>query len=493
MTRVLTGSQMQSVDLIAQEKYGIHGLVLMERAAMCCVDVLLESFDLNKVLIVCGSGNNGGDGICVSRLLIERGIIADVWLVGDINRVTDSTRCQLDSAKALGINIYEECPTGDYTTIVDAIFGVSLNRAIEGRYVDAVEYINASKAKVLSVDMPSGVNCDDGRIMGCAVKADVTVTFQFPKVGQLLYPGYEFCGITKVVPIGIPKASLQEIPDNMNSPHVTVLEKDEIKLPDRSRHSNKGTYGKVLLIAGSKDVYGAAILSALASMRSGCGMIKVVTAFENKESFANIIPEAMLLTYTGSLLPEAAIYDAIDWCDCIAIGPGIGQDFIAERLTEIALEQDKVPVVVDADALNILSRKLELLNAHLQDIIITPHVGEMSRLTGLDKNDISTHLIEIASDFANNYGVICVLKDDKSIISGFKGDIVINDYGCSGMATAGSGDVLTGIIAALIAGGMKSFDAAALGCAIHGVAGEKGSLALSEHELLARDIIKYIE
>lgn len=496
MISILNAAQMSAVDKITQEKFYIPSLVLMERAALACTGILGSEFDISNTLIVCGVGNNGGDGLAIARILYEKGIRAEIYIVGDVERATESFKNQMSSLKALGFTFEESLIDKNYTCIVDAVFGISLNRDVAGVYADAISFINNAStagAGVLSVDMPSGISADSGRVMGLAVKAEVTVTFGFMKTGLLLYPGADYAGKVILENIGMPKESLSEL---KNTPakrsKIKCYEEDEIKLPQRPAYSNKGTFGKLLLVAGSEGMRGACILSGLSAMRSGLGMLKIVTPNVNAPTVASVFPEAMMIEYVGGFVPYGEIAEAMKWCDAIAIGPGIGKGDASLEILRMCMEQSSVPVVADADALNLMAEHPEILENHACELVITPHVGEMSRLCGLGISDITGYLIETASDFAAGYNLVCVLKDARTITADTNGNVVINNYGNSGMATAGSGDVLTGIIAALLAGGMVPFKAASLGCALHAKSGDRAAAELSEAEVLSRDIIKYI-
>lgn len=490
---ILTPEAAALADKITQERYNIPSSVLMERAALSALNILEREFDLGRVLIVCGTGNNGGDGLALARLLHEINVPLDIHIVGRLDKASEGFKNQYKTISNLGLTVIDTIhDLFKYTTVVDAIFGISLNRNIEGPYYDVINMINNAKLPVLSLDMPSGIHAGTGHIMNIAVKATITVSFGFKKIGQLLYPGAEYCGRLICTNIGFPQKVLSD-PELSDKIFAFEYEEDSVCLPKRPDYSNKGTFGKLLLVAGSEEICGAAILCGLSAMRAGVGMIRIVTAEANRDTLLRVFPEAMVSTYIGDLLPEAVLQDALDWCDCIAIGPGIGQGDIAKKLVDFAITQNKVPVVADADALNIISGNMDSILSHEQDIIVTPHLGEMARMTGLSVMDIRDHLIDVASDFAKTYDLICVLKDARTVISDPKGCVFINTLGNSGMATAGSGDVLTGIIAALVCRRMKSMEAASLGVAVHGKSGDCAAIELSKDELLARDIIKYIE
>lgn len=492
MERVLYPDEMAVTDKATQEKIGVGSLVLMERAALFSYSLLSKNnkteFDLARVLVVAGCGNNGGDALALARLFYEEGKAVDIYICGNEEHSTESFKAQKKSLMAYGAVFLDRLPCDrEYTTIVDGIFGISLNRPVEGKYLEAIEYINSSAAKVLALDMPSGIHAGTGKVMGKAVKADMTASFGFKKVGQLLYPGAEFCGELVCAHIGITEKALPE-----DISEISIYEESEIVFPERPAYSNKGTFGKVLLIAGSDKISGASLLAGYAAMRSGAGMLKIVTHENNRELLCRELCESMFIFYKESI-DTASIRESVKWCDALAIGPGIGTGALARQLADIVISEDAVPVIADADALNILSEDLTLLENRTQPLIVTPHLGEMSRLIKKPVKEIADNLILEAKSFAEKYNCVCVLKDARSIIASPEGKIVINTNGNSGMATAGSGDVLTGIISALLAGGENAFDAAALGAALHGKAGDTGSQMLSEHALMARDIVGFLE
>ena len=497
MERILMPEDMAATDKAMTWMLGIESRVLIERAALSMLEVIEDKdskIDCFKPLILCGIGNNGADGLCLARLLLERGIRAELYICAGLEKASEGFKLQYGILEKLGFEFLSKLPEENeyYSLIVDAIFGISLNRLVEGEYRRAVEFINGcrdrynGKCRVLSVDMPSGISSSTGAVLGCGVQADMTVTFGYKKTGALLYPGTLYCGRLIYKKSGFFDEALKY------KTNIKIYEEEEIRLPKRPEYSNKGTFGKLLFIAGSPQMCGAALLGSLSAMRLGLGMLKVVTAIENREAFLKVLPEAMLECYAGDLIPEEGLKQALSWCDCVAVGPGISQSETARRLTEFAIRQNYVPVILDADALNIISENPEILLECSQGVVITPHVGEMSRLTGIGVAKIQEHLIETAADFAKAYEAVVVLKDARSIIASPYGEIIINTNGNSGMATAGTGDVLTGMIGALVAGGMEPVKAASLACALHGRAGDEAALALSEPELLARDIVKYM-
>ena len=491
MEYILTAGEKHLADSYTSEKMFVSSEVLMERAALAVYDVLLEKkLPLKKICIACGPGNNGGDGLALARILAENGIIADIVLPGGTEKMSDTERLQYSALTALcqDISITASVPEKEYSLLIDALFGISLNRNPEGSFLDAIRAFNLLHdrgAVTVSLDIPSGVNASSGQVCGAAVLADFTVSFAFKCLGNVLFPGASFNNEVIRKDIGITEKSLEK------TPFIKALSDEDIVLPERIRYSNKGTFGKVLLIAGSKKMSGAAVLSASAAFRSGCGMVRVYTALENREILQETVPEAIVNVYDDDD-PLRDITECFDWCDVVAIGPGLSFSDPAKKLVRYVFENSPVPIVADADALNIASDDPGMLINESRDIIITPHVGEMSRLTGLSVIDITGHLLGTAVDFAESYNVICVLKDARTVIADPSKKACINLNGNSGMATAGSGDVLTGIIASLLAQGLAPFEAASLGCAIHGKAGDAASKRLGEHAVMARDIIEGI-
>ncbi len=498
MEYILTAVEMKSCDKNTCLTYGIPSLVLMERAALETVRVILDKYGKNiTVGVVAGCGNNGGDGVAIARILKEYGVDATVHLIGDRKKCSIEAAKQLEIAAGLDIPVHEGFDSVLYDVIVDAVFGIGLTREVEGVYREAIEAINKSKAKVVAVDIPSGVHTDDGRIMGVAVRADITVTYAYRKLGQLLYPGTQYTGEVICVPIGIPKEAL-----GRHENGIFTYNKEDAKLPDRKPSGNKGTFGKVLLVAGSKNMGGACQLAALGAFRIGSGMVRVFTAEENRESLLRKVPEAMVSTYRDdgeSTLTEAEaelLREGLKWADVIAVGPGLSMTKKAAFIMEYILKNNRKPVVFDADALNYFSARPEALklpetgiSANNQDIVLTPHLGELSRLCGQPVAELQKDLPGTCRTFAEKYDVTLVCKDARTFVAKQGKMTYVNTSGNDGMATASSGDVLTGIVAGLMAQGMKGFEAAALGVYLHGLAGDYAKNKTSAYYIMAQDII----
>lgn len=486
MKYLLTSREMKQADNNTMEHFKVPSMVLMEQAAYQVVAVI-DKLDISdkQIGVVCGPGNNGGDGFAVARILYLKGYAVSICFVGDDDKMSDECKTQKDICKQYQIPITKEiCCLDTCNVLVDAILGVGLTREVTGEYAEIISHVNGQNAYKVAVDIPSGISADDGQIMGCAIKADCTVTFAFEKIGHCIYPGREYCGRVVLADIGITDHSLLD-----HKPQYGMLDDEDLKrLPKVSPDANKGSMGKVLLIAGSEEMAGAAYLAAHSAMITGCGMVKVYTHRQNRDMILSRLPEAIVVCYDK--FDEKECISLMQWSDVIAIGPGLSQSQIAESLVRCVLQNAAVPVVADADALNIIAKHKEILRQPHTDMIITPHIGEMARLTGNPILYIKDHRLPVCREFAQEYQVICVLKDATTVVSNPYGEMHINTTGTPGMATAGSGDVLTGIMAALIAQGLSSQEAAPLGVYLHGLAGEKAEESNGIHSMLASDLMQ---
>jgi len=410
---------------------------------------------------------------------------------------------QLDMAQALGVPIENRNKLKEYNVIIDAVFGIGLSRPVTGVYEEIIDEINNNENTVFSVDIPSGISADDGKVLNVAVKAHHTITFGYMKKGLLLYPGAEYAGKITVADIGLSKEAIERV-----RPAAVYYEPEDLQLlPPRKNYSHKGTYGRVLVIAGSKGMAGAAFLSAKAAYRTGAGLVKVLTCEANRQILQSLLPEALFAAYDD----EDYIADGncdklladLKWASAIVIGPGLGKSEFAWRICDIVLSEAKAPVIVDADAINMLaerlyqtenkpeSRIIKLASYLKANTVITPHLMELSRLTGKAAADIQDNLIDTAGACSYNNEIVHVIKDARTIVAQ-NGKFYINTSGNNGMATGGSGDVLTGIIAGLMAQGMDSYSASCLGVYIHGLAGDLAALEKSKYSMMATDIIESI-
>lgn len=484
MRYLLTGSEMKIWEKQAMQKYQVPSILLMERAAQSVVKELHSgSYDLQRVLVVCGTGNNGGDGIAIARMLKSKGIFVEVCLSGNEEKMTEETKLQFRMYQAISGKMVTMPNCLEYTVIVDALLGIGCNREITGDKAKLIEDVNASKAAVVSVDVPSGVSSDTGKICGTAIKADTTVTFFTEKLGMILYPGRDFCGRILVEDLEIPFDVTKECRI------LTYQEEDVKKLPVRPNHSHKGTFGKVLVIAGSPTISGAAYLAGAAAYRMGAGLVKLYTPKENKTAMQTLLPEALLEIYDREQPSKEQLIKAVRWADVIVIGPGIGMDSEAEKILEYVICESEVPLVIDADGLNLLAKNTNWLYAKKAEILLTPHILEMARLSGESKEKVKAHAMEIAEMFVNKYPVTLILKDSRTLVAKEGALLYVNTSGNSGMATGGSGDVLAGITGGLLAQGMEPVEAARLAVYLHGLSGDQAALKKGAYGMTARDIL----
>lgn len=493
MEYLASGIEMKAIDTYSIETIGIPSLVLMERAALAAADEICGRWQKQeRILILCGTGNNGADGLAVQRILMLRGYFAESLILGDPDRASEEFKTQMAVLQNLGaVCHYDRTPAGSfraeaYTAFVDSIFGIGLEREIAGHYRKVIEEVNQLPGKRAAVDIPSGVHAGSGQIMGAAFRADFTVTFGLRKRGMLLYPGRAYCGEVVRADIGFPQVSME----HAGIAAFTHEQADLSAIPRRPAYSNKGTFGKVLIIAGSKNMCGAAYFSAMAAYRTGAGLVRILTVEENREILQNLVPEAILTTYLPEDLNDALIEEACTWAGVIVIGPGLSQENYTYQLIESVLRQAYVPMVIDADGLNIVAAHEELTAYFTENIIITPHPGEMSRLVKAPVEEILQAPLQYARSYSSSYGITCVLKGAATVAACEGYPLYINDTGNSGMATAGTGDVLTGIIAGLLAMGMDQFEAAALGVYIHGRAGDEAKKKTGEYAMVAGDVLE---
>ena len=485
MNSIVTGKEMKKIDKYTIENIKVPGIVLMERAALSVASLIMEKEGTNQsVQIVAGEGNNGADGLAVARMLYLNGYDVVVYIAGDESKATDDFKTQLQIIRNLGVKEVVEIQDRDIT--VDAIFGVGLSRNVEGKYKEVIEKINKLRTVIYAVDIPSGVDADTGKVLGVAVNAAFTVTFGCYKIGTVLYPGAEHCGEVIVSDIGFPQKAVDAVEGAIKCATISDLD----LIPKRMNYSNKGTYGKILVVAGSKDISGAAIMTALAAFKTGAGMVRIFTHSANRNIIGKVIPEAMINTYELDKFDEKAFEACLKWCSVVAIGPGIGTGTIQSMMVEKVLESD-LPAVIDADAINTIANNEIIKKKLRRNVVITPHLGEMSRLLSVPIEEITKDLVKYAEKINYVYGANVVLKDARTIIA-TEGQTYINISGNNGMATAGSGDVLTGIIAGLIGINAGIDVASFMGTYIHGLAGDYAITETTKAGLMATDIIKAI-
>lgn len=486
----VNAAQMKAADQYTIQKLGVPSLELMEHAAQACVQVLEdEKVDLSHVCVVCGSGNNGGDGFAIARILQNNRYSVETFCVGNPEHYTEETQEQMHRLQECGGKITYGMPQeNSYSVVIDAVFGVGLSRKVEGRYRQVIEQMNRMRGTKFAVDIPSGLSATTGCILGCAFKADYTVTFQLKKIGLELSQGRTMAGRVIVPDIGISTDSICEDQEIVRTAGKDIYRK---MLPDRPEDSNKGTYGRLLVIAGSKGMAGAAYLNAHAAYMTGAGLVRIYTSSDNREILQTLLPEAIVTTYEEYNKEE--LLSLLTWADSVCIGSGLGMSRLSEKILKTVIEYVKVPCLIDADGLNLLAENKNYLNQMAERrFVITPHMKEMSRLTGTPVEELKADRIQILKDFISRYRITCVLKDSRTLIASEEKGIRMNLTGNSAMAKAGSGDVLAGVISGWMVQGKEAEDAAELGTYIHGLSGDLAKFEKGVYSVMARDLIEYI-
>lgn len=507
MQRIVTGEEMRKLDGKTIEKLGIPVLVLMERAAAESVNVLqMWKEKAGHILVLSGTGNNGGDGLAVGRILIQKGFQVTVVLIGSREKLSEENSIQIRILENMGIPIKSKPEEKEYDIIVDALFGTGLKRPLEGEYRETVKWINSAREKgalVCSLDIPSGICSDTGKIQGCAVCADMTVAYGFAKRGELLDPGRQYTGQLLVRDIGIDHRKAVT-----GREEAAALQTEDIGrlLPARDPAGNKGTFGKVLLAAGSSGMCGAAVLSGKSAFRSGAGMVMILTPECNRQIIQQALPEAILSTYETAP-EEGQILQALQWADVLAAGPGMGQKPAGKETLRLLLQNVECPMVLDADALNMIAEDEEIQQcfaaarkrAGREKVVITPHPGELCRLAGCSVENYKADRFQVAEQVRKQLECVVVSKDAVTVTLSPDGKgMLLNPSGNDAMATAGSGDVLTGLIGGLIAQGGGCYELAGLAVYIHGLAGDlaalgraRGVMAGDLTEEIPRVFLKY--
>jgi NAD(P)H-hydrate epimerase len=486
--KLVTAEQMREMDACAVEKYGIPSIVLMENAGRSAAEIIHRRYcgtNICRALIFSGKGNNGGDGFVIARHLQIRGWEVQVVVLAEADKIQGTAADNLNVLQQSGIAL-EFMPdsqslgnllltlTCSDTLIIDAIFGNGLTSPVRGHYLDALRWINACGAPVAAVDMPSGVEASSGEILGEAVQAECSISFACAKIGQVSAPACSAGGELIVADIGMPKVLQDSVSDQL----LFVDPAEALSLlPRRDYGAHKGICGHSLIIAGSPGKGGAAQMAADACLRAGSGLVTLVTPVEVQRSIAGHIPEVMThgIETPGGWNPEILPHLTRLWQErsVVALGPGLGQEQACTEMVHEIVKECSCPLVLDADALNALATRPEVLKERAPtSAVVTPHPGEMARLCGIDTARVQAQRIRCAQDFAVRYGVVVVLKGARSVIADPDGRVRINGSGNPGMASGGMGDILTGIIAAFIAQGLAPLDAATLGTYLHGRAAD---------------------
>lgn len=503
--KLVTSEQMRQIDSAAIKGENIPSPQLMEQAgggiARAILSELLLDNDDASFAIFCGKGNNGGDGFVVGRYLHTAGFDVIFYYLGPVDKLSPDAKLNYDRAKELDLELIEvssldqlpELLETDY--IIDAIFGTGFSGAPRELSADLIDYINSQPQPVIAIDMPSGLNADTGKHEGEVVTAEFTFTLAQPKYGLYLSPGREKSGEVDIIDIGIPQKAVDRF-----SLHNELITPEFVVncLPDRQADGHKGTFGKLFILGGSYGLSGAAALTATSALRAGCGLAKVGCPSSVLPIIASSVIEA-----TTHPLPEVnkrgklalrglgEVRKLIEEHDAVAIGPGIGQHHETKELICRLLLGLEKPAVVDADGINALAGDLQILQDTPAELILTPHPGEFKRMTGITPEEDIHARMETARKFAVEYQTILVLKGSPALVAHYDGTVWLNPTGNNGMATGGSGDVLTGIIGSFLAQGMEPIEAALCGVYIHGQAGDFAADELGVRSMIASDIIKF--
>ena len=504
--KVVTAEQMREIDGRTINEYGVPGIVLMENA---CINIVKEiekdigTFKKMNIVVFAGTGNNGGDALGVARHVFNQGANVLVVLLGKEDSVKGEALINFNIIKKMGINFVvvedesynEEIAASLHMAdvVVDGIFGTGINKNIDGFVAEIIDMINKANRYTTSIDIPSGVNATSGEIFGVCVKAVKTFALGFPKLGTIIGEGSKFAGKVEIQDIGIPKSIIEE--DRLN---ICLLTTEYISklIPRRSQYAHKGDSGKVLVIAGSTGLTGAAVLASHAAQRSGAGLVTLGIP----ETLNNIMEVRLTEEMT---LPLADIGDGrlsyrcieklkneLNKFDVIAYGPGLGRGSDIYKITEWLLHNSSIPMIIDSDGINSLAGNIDLLSKAVCPVILTPHMGEMARLTGLSIENIQKDRINVLKEYCDKYKCTIVLKDWRTVVCTNEGHIYINTTGNQGMASGGTGDVLTGIIASFAGRGMSPEDSATAGVYVHGVAGDLTALEKSMEGMIAGDIVE---
>ncbi len=490
---ILSPKEMRYFDKTAQEQFGIEPIILMENAGKKSAEIIemevLE--DTDSVAVICGTGNNGGDGMVIARWLYNHGFDVSCLVVGDREKFTPLAKknhsilqkmhCELQyiSSKEDLDKILDQFY--DFDVIIDALFGVGLKGKVTGYRKNLIEVINELDEIIVAIDIPSGLDAEKGTVANVAIHADITITMANMKYGHLLYPGRDLCGEMYIVDIGIPESAYEE-----NPPIAEILPDVLHYFPHRMRNTHKGDYGKIAIIAGSPGLTGAGIMASEAALEMGSGLITLLhpkslgTVFEVSllEVMTRGVSETKHQTFSREAVDE--VLDFVEFCDAVAIGPGISRNEETAEFVREFLARNNKPTIIDADAINAFEKdKIALKQLAGKPYIFTPHIKEFSRLNGHTIEEIENDLLSYILDFTHNHNLTLLLKGSTSIIADPDGNITFNVTGNPGLSTGGSGDVLTGIIVSLLGQSFSPYDAARVGAFIHG---EVADILVDEYE-----------
>ncbi|MBI4478004.1 MAG: NAD(P)H-hydrate dehydratase [Acidobacteria bacterium] len=506
--RVLNASQMREADRRTIDEIGIPALVLMENAGrqvVAAMEARFENLADHRVAIICGRGNNGGDGCVVARTLHQRGVEVGVFVIGEIAGVKGAARTNLEVLGRLSLSVVEitneqewelhSSEIGGCHVIVDALFGTGLKTPLQGLLGTVVADLNSLGIPIVSIDLPSGLSADTNELIGDCIEATMTVTLGAAKLPLVLPPGQAYAGRLVIADIGIPN----EVLNNVEGDRIELLTREDIRrlITPRAADAHKGDFGHVLVVAGSRGKTGAAHLAAMGALRSGAGLVTVAAPRSCQSTIATLAAEYMTEgleeTETGGIAAPALQRVLELPQDVVAIGPGLGSDPETRAFVRELLAQTGSPIVLDADAVNAFAGEPDPLSAREgMAVILTPHPGEMARLLGITTEEVQGNRVQIARDFASHHRLYVILKGHRTIIATPKGEVFINPTGNPGMATGGTGDVLTGMIAAWFGQLLDAEAACKIAVFLHGAAGDLADADLGEVAMTAGDLLDYL-
>ncbi len=507
---LLTAEQMRKLDQQAIEEGRVPATTLMNNAGKAAVKQIIEHYPLeefSRVLVLSGHGNNGGDGFVAARELDEAGYQVEAWLIGSLDKLSATSRTQLELLQAREQKLKIIDPTqlmvaandfNKYDLIVDALIGIGGKGPLRGALVELIQTLNQSKAKRVSLDIATGINTDTGAVESVAFKADLTVTFALAKRGHFLGAGYEHTGELIVVDIGIPSKFIEAV-----KTEVQLITADLVSnyIPVRAKQSHKGSFGHALIVGGSSQMPGAVALAAKSALRAGSGLTSLVVPESIKELIFSYLPEAL---YVGLTEHDCGYLSAVELVRFLqegkrrkeysasCYGCGVGRWAEEKDVLATIIKSSRGPLVIDADGLNTLSENIELLRERVGEIVLTPHPKEMARLLGTDVATVNANRLELARDFANTWQVSVVLKGAATVVATPNGELFINSTGGAELAKGGTGDVLAGLLTGLLAQGVAVKEATLAAVYLHGIAGELARELEGEHSVLASDVIEQI-
>ncbi len=505
MLKIVRSDQMREMDRFTIEELGVPGVVLMENAGVGSYRIIREMLPTDRVPLVsifCGKGNNGGDGLVVARHLWDDGVAVEVFIFGKEEEIRGDARTNLNIVQNFGIpvqfvsNLQQLQNHFDPSTdlVVDALLGTGIKGAVYGLMKEAIEFINSLDAMVVSIDVPSGLNADSPVVEGVAVSADATVTMALPKHCHLFYPAREFVGDLHVVDIGIPHYVRQS-----EGVKIQLVEDADIELPARPEYAHKYTCGKVAVLAGSPGFTGAAALTAEAALRIGAGLVKLAVPESLNPILETKLTEVITVPYTTGKSGQfnehslAELEELLEWCDVLAIGPGLGRGPETQKAILAVLEKFTKPAVIDADALFALANQPLILNQPHPQWVLTPHHGEFRRfLPEIGKEELQRDFVKLAQETAGKFQLHLLLKGAPSLVATPEGEVFVNSTGNAGLASGGTGDVLTGMVAGLLAQGLPPQQAAYTANFLHGLVADEVADQESIYTLVAGDLIRHL-